>query len=181
FSHTSAFPGLPATNGTTICYAAWVNLSDSSVAGPRYVKGRPFDHTAATTRARWAFSTGAASVVSPGIGPSIHMVSNDDSLYATTKGNGGGIWPAGWTPLPMMGPSQGRPSTININVGGATRVIFLGSQDTNVRAIDADSGSEKWAAPLGANNAVQAGPSGWFAAFGPPPGLDYILVGTRNT
>src|SRR5262249_61485363 len=29
--------------------------------------------------------------------------------------------------------------------------------------------------------AVQAGPSGWFAAFGPPPGLDYILVGTRNT
>src|SRR5262249_33470042 len=67
------------------------------------------------------------------------------------------------------------------NVGGATRVIFLGSQDTNVRAIDADSGSEKWAAPLGLNNAVQAGPSGWFAAFGPPPGLDYILVGTRNT
>ena len=181
FAHTSAFPGLPATNGTTFCYAAWVNLLPTGVAGPRYVKGRPFDHTAATTRVRWAFSTGATSVVSPGIGPSIHMVSNDDSLYAATKGNGGGIWPAGWTPLAMMGPSQGRPSTININVLGATRVIFLGSQDTNVRAIDADSGFPKWATSLGAANPVQAGPSGWFSAFGPPAGLDYILVGTRNT
>jgi uncharacterized repeat protein (TIGR01451 family) len=185
FTHTSAaivVPPLGAVNGTTICYAAWVNISVApGTAGPRYVKGRPFDNSAAATDVRWAFSTGATSVVPPGIGPSLHMVSNDNSLYAAVKGIGGGTWPAGWTPLPMNGPSQGRPSTINLNVGGASRVIFLGSQDTNVRAINADSGFPEWAQSLGAGNEVEAGLSGWFSAFGATPGSNYMVVGTRNT
>jgi uncharacterized repeat protein (TIGR01451 family) len=184
FVHDSTFggvPPLPAVNGTTYCYAAWVNLNPSGTAGPRYVKARPFDNSPGATDVRWAFSTGATAVVPPGIGPALHMVSNDDSLYAATRGALGGTWPAGWLPLAMNGPSQGRPTTISINVLGATKVIFLGSQDTNVRAIDADVGVPKWIQTLGASNPVQAGPSGWFTAFGATPGLNFILVGTRNT
>jgi outer membrane protein assembly factor BamB len=65
-------------------------------------------------------------------------------------------------------------------VGGATRVLFLGSQDGHVYAFDAESGNAAWtpSSPL-LGDRVQAGPSAILSAFGGAP-YDYILVGTRN-
>jgi outer membrane protein assembly factor BamB len=83
----------------------------------------------------------------------------------------------------MTGPSQGRPSTVPLAapVNGASRLVFLGSQDGSVYAINADTGALAWVKSLAAvwqpGTMVQAAPSGMFVHLG--GNHDYILVGTR--
>ena len=81
----------------------------------------------------------------------------------------------------MNGPSQGRPSTVPISLGGASRVVFLGSQDKHIYAIDADTGAfvSPWSPIPDLGAMVQAAPSGMFTAFG--GAYNYILVGTRDS
>jgi uncharacterized repeat protein (TIGR01451 family) len=173
-----------AGNGTTYYYSAFVRMADSSLSAPRFVKGRPF---LTTGRARFAYGTGAASMAAPGVGvEAIHAVSNDNALHSVWKATHPsevGEWPTDWKPLAMMGPSQGRPTTIPIAIGTHARIVYLGSQDGRVYAIDADKGEQVWSTSLAAlwqpGTMVQAQPSGMFLGFGGTH--DYILVGTRYT
>ena len=149
---------------------------------PRTVLARPFDSSGGAGSAKWAFFVGASSLAPPGNGlDAIHVVANDSVVYAVEKGASGGTWPDGppaWTPRRLPGPSQGRPSTIGVPVGTASRVIFLGAQDGRAYAVDAQRGDLAWrSGPLG--SMVQAAPSGMFQVFG--GAHDYILLGTRNT
>jgi outer membrane protein assembly factor BamB len=163
-----------ATNDTTYYYAAFVNSGSGGFSTARNAQGRPFD-TAGPVK--WAYSTGASALAPPGLGPlAVHVVSNDNFLHSMVKGSAGGDWPASWTPLSMNLPSQGRPSTVPVPIQTASRVVFVGSQDTNVYAIDADTGALLWRSAL--PGMVQAGPSGIFTMFG--GAYDFILVGTRN-
>jgi uncharacterized repeat protein (TIGR01451 family) len=172
-----------AGNGTTYYYTAFVRMTDSSLSGPRFVKGRPF----VTGQVKFAYSTGATSMAPPGVGvEAIHAVSNDNALHSVwkaTRASEVGEWPTFWQPLLMMGPSQGRPSTIPVPIGTHARIVYLGSQDGKVYAIDADNGEQVWSTSLrdlwapATQLGVQAQPSGMFLAFGGTH--DYILVGTR--
>lgn len=172
---------LPNDN-TTYCYAAFVEEPGPTFSAGRFTKGRPFGLPFDTTPGvKWAYSTGATSMVPPGIGPAAYTVSNDRALHSMVRGTGatGGDWPVGWTPWAMNGPAQSRPPVVPTTaVPGATRVVFLGSQDGHVYAVNADTGSPLWQSPL-LGDVVQAAPAGIFTAFG--GAFDYILVGTRNS
>ena len=169
-------------NGTTYYYTAFVRMADASLSAPRFVKGRPFPNAG---RARYAYSTGATSMAPPGVGvDAVHVASNDAALHSMGKATRAneGEWPTNWKPVSMMGPSQGRPTTIAIAIGTHSRIVYLGSQDGKVYAIDADTGDEVWSTSLAVSwgqpgTMVQAQPSGMFLAFG--GNHDYILVGTR--
>jgi uncharacterized repeat protein (TIGR01451 family)/CSLREA domain-containing protein len=171
-----------ANNNTTYCYAAFVERTGPpTFSTGRFTKGRPFGLPFDTIPGvKWAFSTGATSMAPPGIGPATYAVSNDRVLHGMVRGTGAtaGEWPSGWTPWAMNFPAQSRPPVVNTtSIPGATRVVFLGSQDGKVYAINALTGAKLWeSAVLG--SAVQAAPSGIFADFG--GAFDYILVGTRN-
>ncbi len=68
-----------------------------------------------------------------------------------------------------------------MRVGSANAVIFVGSQDGKVYALDAEKGTEVWSTPLTPpGSEVQAPPSGMFTAFAGGT-RDYILVGTRHS
>jgi len=165
---------------TPYCYSVFVKTGATTFSGRRELTARPFDTVSGL--AKWGFSTGQGSSLAPpgnGIGV-VHAVANSSVLHAMKKGDGGGTWPDGppaWTPRSFAGPSQGRPSTIGVPVGPtATQVLFLGSQDGQVYAVDAQRGQLAWTSPV-LGTMVQAAPSGMFRAFG--GAHDYILVGTR--
>jgi uncharacterized repeat protein (TIGR01451 family) len=160
----------------TYCYSAFVYRGAGAFSTPRSVRGRPFDPSG---RAKWGFSIGTTSLALPGIGADrIHIVSNDNAVYAATKGATGGLWPTDWLPPIMPAPAQGRPSTAGISLGAATRVIFLASQDHTVRAVDADTGAELWASP-DLTEMLVAAPAGILQAYG--GAYDTILIGTRGS
>jgi uncharacterized repeat protein (TIGR01451 family) len=174
------------SNGQTFYYAAFVHLA----AGPpwlsagRFVRGRPFDTTG---HVKWAFSTGGFSVTPPTVGGAgIIATSNDTAVHAMTRGAAsppGGEWPAGWLPFRVGGPVQSRSPVVPITVGTANPVVFLGSQDGRVYALDGTRGgaaASPWApGPANLASTIQAAPAGIFSAFG--GGLNnYLLVGTRD-
>ncbi len=174
------------TNGQAYYYGAFVNRSVALLVSPgRFVSGRPFDHTAGPVK--WAFSTGATAMTPPTVGGAgVIATSNDKVLYAMERGLDrdlvgvdSGEWPASFEPTDVGGPVQGRSPVVPINVSGANPVVFAGSQDGNVYAIDATLGGVVpylWVAPV--PPVVQAAPAGIFSAFG--SALDYVLVGTRD-
>ena len=156
------------------------------VSPGRFVSGRPFDHTAGPVK--WAFSTGATALAAPTVGGAgVIATSNDKVLYAMERGTDrdlvgidSGEWPASFEPVDVGGPVQGRSPVVPINVFGANPVVFVGSQDGNVYAVDATQGGGVpylWVAPL--PPLVQAAPAGIFSAFF--GSLDYVLVGTRDS
>jgi hypothetical protein len=170
------------TNDRTYCYSLFVETAtDVFAPAGRSARGRPFATDGAV---KWAFSTGASSLATPGLGLGVlHVVSNDEVLHAMVKGSGaaGGQWPPGWRPFTATGPSQSRPTTVPLSVGPASRVVFLGSQSAtgnNAIAVDADTGLGLWGRPLG--TPVQAGPAGIFDAYY-AGSLDLVLLGTRNS
>jgi outer membrane protein assembly factor BamB len=98
----------------------------------------------------------------------------------------GGEWPASWLPKPLgVLPVQSRSPIIPIDVGGANPVVYLGSQEGKVYAVDGAQGgaavADPWdpvlPVPLG-GFAGQAAPAGMFTAFG--GSYDYLLVGTTS-
>ena len=161
-------------NGTTYYYAAFVDNGSGEFSAARTVSARPFDTSGDV---KWAYSAGASALAPPGIG-SAYGVANDRVLHSMTSAPGNGTWPAGWTPMAMNAPSQARPPIVPINLGAATKVAFVGSQDGRVYAVDANAGHQLWASPdLG--GMVQAAPAGIYTAVG--GAYDLILVGTRNS
>ena len=161
------------TNDTTYYYSAFVDNGSGEYSARKTVSARPFDTSGPVS---WAYSTGASALAPPGVG-SVFGVANDRVLHSMDTDGGGGVWPTGWTPLAMNGPAQGRPAVVPVNLGAATKVAFLGSQEGRVYAVDANSGQQLWASPVLAGM-VQGGVAGMFAQFG---GIaDVILAGTRN-
>jgi outer membrane protein assembly factor BamB len=166
-------------NGHKYCYTLWVDEGGQLSAGQSN-SGRPFS-TAGLVK--WTFNLGIFSMVSPGNGAGVvHMVANDNSVHSVVKGDGpnGGEWPTSWTPQSMNGPSQGRPSGVNVAIGSARPAIVLSSQDGHVYVFDAETGAPGWSpsSPL-LGPTVLAHPSGVFTAFGGT--RDLVFVGSRDS
>ena len=164
------------TNGTTYYYAAFVNNGSGIYSSGDTVSARPFDTSGAV---KWAYSTGASALTPPGIWPgaigtgAVLGVSNDRVLHAMNTTATGGDWPTNWKPLAMNGPSQARPWM----VGGASREVFVASQDGHVYCVNADTGALLWTSPL-LGDIVQGAPAAIFTAYG---GLyNLIFACTRN-
>jgi outer membrane protein assembly factor BamB len=176
---TCAASGL--TNGVPLNFSTFA-INGSLYSGARTTQSRPFDTSG---KVKWAFSTGASSLTPPGVWPGavgvgqVMAVSNDRTLYAMspTAGPTGGDWPAGWTPLAMNGPSQDRPGMVPFTVDGASRVIYLSSQDGKVYCVDAATGAQLWASS-NTGDMLQGSPSAVFTAYGGAANL--LFAGTRN-
>jgi uncharacterized repeat protein (TIGR01451 family) len=174
-------------NGVTQCYSLFVDFGASAFSAPRFNRGRPFDSTG---KVRWEFNIGTSSLASIGNGIGIvHSVANDANLYAMVKGValagglGGGTWPIGYLPYPIVGPSQGRPGSVPLFPGPPNRGTFLSSADGRVYALDSDHGSGApaiWISPVlgGGVPGLVAPPSGSFTQFGATRNL--IYVGSRE-
>jgi outer membrane protein assembly factor BamB len=176
--HPASFTHDRLVNGHKYCYTLWVDVQDEFSSGQSNW-GRPFS-TAGLVK--WTFNLGIFSMVAPGSGPGVvHLVANDNTLHSVVKGDGlkGGEWPAGWVPQAMNGPSQGRPSGVDVAIGTARPAIVLSSQDGHVYVFDAETGAPGWSpsSPL-LGPAVVAHPSGVFTAFGGP--TDLVFVGSRD-
>lgn len=176
-----SFPHGALNNDETLYYAACVNLLPTGVSAPRFAKGRPFDNV--TGPVKWAYTTGAAALAPPGIGPAIYGNSNDGLFHAIAPGPAGGEWPTTpveWKPVDLGAPlAQARiPVVPTMNVTGApARVAFVSTQDGRVNALDAETGAFLWPGTDLAQT-VNAAPAGIFADYGSL--LNYILIGTRS-
>lgn len=167
FAHT----GL--SNGTTYFYAAFVRAASGVYSAARTAMGRPLDTSGAV---KWAYYTGATAVAPPGVRPgpvgvgAVYVYSNDRALHGLNPAASGGQWPRlapyAWQPLAMNAPAQSRPSVIPTNlVPTASRVVFAGSQDGRVYAVNAETGAVAWTSPpLG--GVIQGAPTGMFTQFG---------------
>lgn len=173
------------TNGTTYYYAAFVDDGSGGYSAARRATGRPFDTSGPV---KWAYSTGATAVAPPGLRPgavgvgAVYTFSNDRGLHGTNPTAAGGQWPRtapfAWQPMWMAAPAQSRPGVLPTTlVPPASRVIFVGSQDGFVYAVNADTGAVLWTSPdLGA--LIQAAPSGMYTQYGGSWNL--IFVPTRS-
>jgi outer membrane protein assembly factor BamB len=176
-------PTAPLVNDNLYAYAAFVEYGASNTPG-KFVKARPMNSLA--TVVQWAYSTGATTMAPSGLrfqsGQSyVYTVSNDSILHAMRGGSAvsAGTWPTNWKPARFGAPAQSRPIPYPYAVGASPNgAVFVGSQDGNVYAIDAATGSEVWKESIAAM--VQASPAGHFLAYH-PSGLDVILTGTRNS
>jgi uncharacterized repeat protein (TIGR01451 family) len=189
-AYASFVDNVGLTNGVTYCYSIYVDIDGggTNFSPGRFNRGRPFDTTIGNVR--WEFNIGTSSLAPIGNGIGIvHSVANDANLYAMMKGTalagglGGGKWPTGYLPYPIIGPSQGRPGSIPLSPGPPSRGTFLSSDDGRVYAIDSDHGSggtELWISPVlgGGGTALVAPPSGSFTLFGAT--RDLIYVGSRD-
>jgi beta-glucanase (GH16 family)/outer membrane protein assembly factor BamB len=168
------------TNGTTYCYAAFVEQPGPTFGAGVTASGRPF---ATSGVVRWSYNTDAALMAPPGIGPSGVIVCGNDRLcHSVARGAAGaaGLWAGSWSPPVLGGPAQHRPAMVTTSVvPGSTRVSFLGAQDGFVQAIDGATGAVRWTTSAALGEGVQAAPAGMFTAFG--GNVNQILVGTRNT
>ena len=144
------------------------------------MKARPFDTTVG--KVRWAYSTGATSVVAPGISPGgvLTSVSNDRVLHEMWRdGANRGEWPAAFFPPAFGGPAQSRPPVVPTNIiGGSTRLTFVSTQDGRAHAVDADSGLVRWDSAVLAP-VLQGAVAGMFTAFG--GSVNQVFVGTWDS
>jgi len=179
-----SFVHTPITNDVTYFYSAFVDAGGSYSSG-RFVSGRP---QATSGAVKWAYNTSASSVVPSGLRPTVgeapgalYTVSNDRGLHAMTLGATGGDWPAGWKPLLMNAPSQGRPIPVNFpsfTVNGVRKVVYVTSQDGRVYVADALTGALlRSSAVLG--DGIQHSPGAMLRDYG--GAYDVLIVGTRNT
>lgn len=174
----------PTPNGTVRCYSAFVQRDAAgTIFSPnpgKQVKSRPA--AVGPVGFQWSFSSSAVvSITQPGIGTNaVYSASNDGGLYAITPGSGaaGGLWPGTWWPL-RVGVVNSRPPVLPFGFGGAARVVYVGTQEGHIAAINGDKGSlaggPLWQVPVG--QSVTPAPVGWLAPFG---GLDFILAGALN-
>ncbi|MCD4750143.1 MAG: PQQ-binding-like beta-propeller repeat protein [Thermoanaerobaculales bacterium] len=167
-NYSVAHSGL--TNGTTWYYAGYAKTSGGAASGPRRVSARP---QSASGPVAWSYSTSAASLAPPAIlpGTTYFAVSNDRQVHAMTWDSGGS--PTTWATPTMNGPAQGRLPVLDLpttTIGGASTVMFAGSQDGTVYAFDAVTGAQLWRTGLlgGVDTMVQAAPSVMFVDFGAP-------------
>ncbi|HEV7240986.1 MAG TPA: S8 family serine peptidase [Thermoanaerobaculia bacterium] len=175
-----------AVDGTGSCISAQSSCaSTTATGGPGlYSRGktgsaRPENTTSATSPTRWIYNTGAAALAPPGVG-SVYAVSNDRVLHGLAGGDaGGGMWPSLWKPWLANAPSQARPAVPSLPIGSSTKEVFLGAQDGNVYAIDANNAALIWrtASPLG--DMVQGAVNGLFSAYG--GAFNLLVAGTRNS
>lgn len=179
FAQHDSYTHTGLTNGTTYYYSAFVDNGTGTWSRSRTVAARP---QAVDAAVKWVYATGASAMTAPGIG-SIFAVSNDRMLHSMQVGTAGGFWPAGWRPLVMNAPSQGRPSVVPMTtnqIGGASKVAFIGSQDGYVYAINANTGAELWSTQIG--DMVQGSPSVALRQYGIAlSNVDLIMAGTRNS
>ena len=177
------FPDPGLTNGQTYYYAAFIDTGGGTFSAGRCATGRPFDNGVGQPEeaVRWAFGTAATAVTPPGVGGSaVFAVSNDRGFHAMGRGPTGGTWPTGFAPLLMGEPAQSRPPVVPTTaIAGANRVVFLGSQDGTVYAVNADVGGAPLLQSGALGDAVQAAPAGMFTAFG--GAYDLLLVGSRTS
>jgi outer membrane protein assembly factor BamB len=170
-------------NDTTYCYTVFVKTSAApTFSAGRFVKATPF---ATTGQVKWSYTTGATALASPSVGPAAaYAVSNDRVLHAMTRGTGAGAgsWPDGppvWTPFLMNGPAQARPPVVPTDAfPGATQIVFVGSQDGHVYAVNAVTGGQLWSTPTKLGDMVQAAPVGQFTVF--LRAFNLVMVGTRS-
>jgi uncharacterized repeat protein (TIGR03803 family) len=178
------FPHPSQTPGTTYSYAAFTRRSASD-SGGKFASATPFN---GPSKAAWTYSTGATSVVPPGLRPTsggtqgaVYTVSNDRGLHAMTLGSGGGDWPAGWKPLLMNAPSQGRPIPVSFptfTVNGVGKVVYVTSQDGRVYVADALTGGLLRASAQICQG-IQHSPGAMLRDYG--GAYDVLIVGSRNT
>ena len=99
-------------NDSTYTYGAFVHdgIGNYSPLPGQLLDARPFDTTG---NVKWAYSTGAASMASPGLrfsgGATVYAVSNDNILHAIQGGAGfdGGTWPVGMDAAPTRRSGSG--------------------------------------------------------------------------
>jgi outer membrane protein assembly factor BamB len=169
-----------AVNGT--CETLSNCVTGTATGGPnqwsrgKNCSSRPEDTTTATLAPRWIYSTGAASLVPPGVG-SVYAVSNDRVLHGVTGGAGGGLWGASWKPMLMNAPAQARPPVTTFTIGSTTKEVLIGTQDGYARLVDANTGVEVWRTALG--DMVQGAVTAIFTMYG--GSYDLIVAGTRNS
>jgi hypothetical protein len=174
------------SDGTTYYYTAWVDNGSGLYSGGVNAWARPFDSSG---KVKWSYSSAASSLAPPGVFPGaigaggVWAVSNDRLLHGTNPTADGGDWlrtaPFSWVPMAMNAPAQARPPIVPTTaVPGASKVIFLGSEDGHVYAVDAQGGEEPlWQSPkLG--SILFASPSGIFTRFG--GSWDLLFIGTRD-
>jgi PQQ-like domain len=174
------YPHTGLSDGTTYCYALFVDTGSGTWSARRTNSGRPFPPTGAV---QWAFSSGIFSTAPPTVGGAgVIATNNAGDVHAMARGPAGGEWPAGWKPVTLGGPVQDRSPVVPIPVGSSNPVAFLGAQDGRIYAVDASVGgaaaTPPWAGPAPLGGVVQAAPAGIFTAFGGT--LDDLLAGTRD-
>src|SRR5205823_13278123 len=137
-----------AVDSTGSCESAQSSCAGATATGGpglysrgRLTWSRPQDTTSPGMATRWIYSSGASTLAPPGIG-SVYVVSNDRVLHGLPGGAAGGAtWLPSWTPWLTNAPVQARPPVPSLTIGTATKEVFLGAQDGNVYAIDANNGS----------------------------------------
>jgi outer membrane protein assembly factor BamB len=180
-------PGMPAfhdhnnltiTPATSYCYTVWAMYGASPSAGVS-VEGHPFDATATKLKWKYATGTGTTGVAPPSVGfDGVFAVDNFGDVHAMARTELGGEWPSGpplWFPLNLGSPSQARNPVVPLSLGS---LMYIGTQDGGVHAVDAKSGSVVWSTTM-TPSFGGAAPAGVFTAFGGEH--DAILTGTSDT
>jgi outer membrane protein assembly factor BamB/fibronectin type 3 domain-containing protein len=175
-----------AENNTKYYYTAFVNNGSNVFSGGVNAWAYPFDST--NGKVKWSYSSAASSLAPTGVRPGAigiggaWAVSNDRILHGMNPTADGGDWPRAspydWTPMAMNGPAQARPPVVPTTaVPFASQVVFLGSEDGHVYAVNAYTGATLWQSPkLG--NILLANPSGMFTDFGGSWNL--LFIGSRD-
>jgi outer membrane protein assembly factor BamB len=174
-----ALPGLELD--TAYCYSVFVRVGSTWSPG-RTVKARPFDADAGPVK--WAYSTGATSVVPPVVGKhGVLLMSNDRTVHALTRGGTtGGSWPTDWVPRSLAGVAHSRspivPFVGSVLVASGESALFVGDDSGDVRTFNARTGQPAWTTPPNLGKPVTGAPGGMFEQYG---GVrDVVLVGTRD-
>jgi outer membrane protein assembly factor BamB len=174
-----AHPGLEFD--TAYCYSVFVRTGTTWSPG-RTVKARPFNADASPVK--WAYATGATSVVPPVVGKfGILLMSNDRTVHALTRGGAtGGSWPTDWVPRSLAGVAHSRspivPFGSSVLVAAGETALFVGDDSGYVSTFNARTGQPAWTTPPNLGKPVIGAPGGLFQQYG---GVrDVVLVGTRD-
>ena len=166
---------------TAYCYSVFVR-DDATWSPGRTVKARPFNADAGPVK--WAYSTGATSVVPPVVGKhGILLMSNDRTVHALTRGGTtGGSWPTDWVPRSLGGVAHSRspivPFVGSVLVASGETALFVGDDSGDVSTFNARTGQPAWTTPPNLGKPVTGAPGGLFVQYG---GVrDVVLVGTRD-